>query len=72
MSAARTEWKEVVGRGTAITLMHNFTSVADALKELVDNAVDYRWNQRLRIEIWENRRRDTVVVDSDGFITQFP
>ncbi len=44
-------WQETISRGTAIALMHNFTSVAEALKELVDNAIDYRWGQPLVIEI---------------------
>jgi len=44
-------WQEVVSRGTAIALMSNFTSVAEALKELVDNAIDYRWGQPLTIDI---------------------
>ncbi len=44
-------WQEVVSRGTAIALMSNFTSVAEALKELVDNAIDYRRGQPLTIDI---------------------
>src|SRR5436190_17576473 len=45
------KWQEVVSRGTAIALMSNFTSVAEALKELVDNAIDYRRGQPLTIDI---------------------
>ena len=66
MTGSTVVWQETITRGTAIALMHNFSSVADALKELVDNAVDYRWGQPLVIEITEDRRRDRVAVESDG------
>jgi hypothetical protein len=46
--------------------MGNFTSVAEALKELVDNAIDYRWGQELRVDITHDKGRDRVIVESDG------
>ncbi len=46
--------------------MGNFTSVAAALKELVDNAIDYRWGQQLRVDITQHKSRDLVIVESDG------
>ncbi|MEE9203180.1 MAG: ATP-binding protein, partial [Dehalococcoidia bacterium] len=66
MPAATVEWRETISRGTAIALMHNFTSVAEALKELVDNAIDYRWGQPLTIEILEDKRHHRVIIESDG------
>lgn len=56
------EWKESISRGTAIALMHNFTSVAEALKELVDNPIDYMWGQKLTIDIFEDKPNDRLVV----------
>jgi hypothetical protein len=66
MSNSTVEWKETISRGTAIALMHNFVSVAEALKELVDNPIDYRQGQKLSIEITEDKRHDRLVVASDG------
>jgi hypothetical protein len=59
-------WQETISRGAAIALMHNFSSVAEALKELVDNPIDYRQGQELSITITEDKRSDVVVVESDG------
>lgn len=59
-------WQEKITRGAAKALMGNFASVAEALKELVDNAIDYRWGQKLKVDITEDKRRDRVVVESDG------
>ncbi len=61
---AEIRWQEIVSRGAAVTLMYNFTSVADALKELVDNAVNYRWGQSLAVEI--SSSPNEIVVESDG------
>ena len=66
MSSAQVVWQETISRGVAIALMNNFTSVAEALRELVDNAIDYRWGQPLVTEITEDKRRHMVVVESDG------
>lgn len=66
MPATTVVWQETIGRGVTIALMHNFTSVADALKELVDNAIDYRWGQPLSINIVEDKRHRRVYIDSDG------
>jgi hypothetical protein len=59
-------WQETISRGLVKALMGNFTSVADALKELVDNAIDYRWGQKLSISISYEREKDRVIVESDG------
>ncbi len=59
-------WKEKITRGAAIALMNNFTSVAEALKELVDNPIDYRQGQLLEIDILDKHNRSLVVVESDG------
>jgi hypothetical protein len=61
-----TVWKETVSRGLAKALMGNFTSVAEALKELVDNAIDYRWGQELSVSITHDKGKDRVVVESRG------
>jgi hypothetical protein len=66
MTKGQVAWQETISRGAAIALMHNFTSVAVALRELVDNAVDYRWGQALVVEISEDKRRHAVIVESDG------
>jgi hypothetical protein len=62
----QTVWQETVTRGLAKALMGNFTSVAEALKELVDNAIDYRWGQKLIVRISHDASKDTAVVESDG------
>jgi len=46
--------------------MSNFTSVADALNELVDNAIDHRWGQPLTIELVQEKRSGCFVIESDG------
>ncbi len=46
--------------------MHNFTSVADAIEELVDNCVNFAWGQRVSVEISINRAKDMIVVEGDG------
>lgn len=61
-----TRWKERIDRGLARAAMGNFTSVAEALKELVDNAIDYRWGQELSVSITYDKKKDLVVVESDG------
>jgi hypothetical protein len=66
MSNSTVEWKEKISRGTAIALMNNFASVAEALKELVDNPIDYRQGQKLSIEIVVDKRHDRLIVTSDG------
>lgn len=66
MAKAGIVWQETISRGAAIALMHIFTSVAEALRELVDNAIDYRWGQALVIEVTEDKRRHMVVVESHG------
>jgi len=66
MSTTTVIWQEVISRGAAVALMHNFTSVSEALKELVDNAVDFMWNQPLKIEIMHDKRFNRVVIESDG------
>lgn len=49
-----------------MVLMHNFTSIADALEELVDNAIDFRLGQKLTVNIVADERQDLVIVESDG------
>jgi hypothetical protein len=66
MNRSGVHWKEVISRGAAIALMQNFSSVAAALKELVDNAINYRWGQTLEIDIRFDRKSDILVVSSDG------
>ena len=66
MSEQAIEWREEVSRGTALALMSNFTSVADALQELVDNAIDFRWGQDLSVVIEHSKTRDQAVVESSG------
>ena len=59
-------WQETIGRGVTRALMGYFTSVAAALEELVDNAIDFRWGQPLNINIVHDKRRGRVCIDSDG------
>ena len=59
-------WQERVSRGVTKALMRNFTSVADALKELIDNAVDYAWGQQVVISITHDRKQDLAVIESRG------
>lgn len=59
-------WREEITRGTSLALMHNFTSFADAVKELVDNPVNYAWGQQVSVDISVDRARDLIVVESDG------
>ena len=56
-----TLWQETITRGAVIALMNNFTSVAEALKELVDNPIDYRYGQSLEIDISLDKRRDRLL-----------
>jgi hypothetical protein len=58
-------WEERITRGVATALMSNFKSAADALNELVDNAVNYRWGQQLHVSVSYDRK-DLLVVESDG------
>lgn len=66
MTNSAVVWRETISRGAAIALMNNFTSVAEALKELVDNPIDYRWGQPLAVHIVHDRARDVLVIESDG------
>ena len=66
MTTTNLEWQETISRGLVRPLMSNFTSVADALNELVDNAIDHRWGQPLIIELLEEKRRGCFVIESDG------
>ncbi|MSQ61584.1 MAG: ATP-binding protein [Dehalococcoidia bacterium] len=59
-------WQEKMSRGLAKMAMSNFTSVADALQELVDNPIDYKQGQPLSIQITHDQRRDLLIVESDG------
>jgi len=59
-------WREEISRGTSLALMQNFTSFADAVKELVDNSANYRWGQQLIVDVVVNRAEDLIVVESDG------
>jgi len=64
MTTNKVVWQEITGRGVTVALMNNFTSGADALKELIDNPIDYQWGQTLNVEIV--KRRDSVSIRSDG------
>lgn len=66
VTSSNVRWMEHITRGAPIALMHNFTSVSDALKELVDNAIDHRRGQHLQINIHHSKRNDRVIVESDG------
>ena len=66
MAAKKLVWQETMGRAVTVALMNNFTSVADALKELVDNAIDYRRGQTLYVDIVEDKRRHLVSIRSNG------
>ena len=60
-------WKEELSRDIARVLMEQYSSVADALFELVDNPIDFRRRGRvLEITVEIDRERDLVVVEDHG------
>lgn len=59
-------WIEKVTRGLAKANMENFASVADAIFELVDNAIDARRGKKVSVHVEVNAKRDRVVVEDHG------
>ena len=59
-------WKEEFSRDIARVLMEQYSSVADALFELVDNPIDFRRGRRLEITVEVDKDRDLIVVEDHG------
>jgi hypothetical protein len=57
---------EKVHRSIVAALMSNFSSVAQAVQELVDNAVDWRQGQDVEVHIRFDRKKTHILVESDG------
>lgn len=61
-----TQIVETFGRRALIATSSNYTSVAEALMELVDNPFDYRRGRHLTVDVTIDRTRDLVVVADSG------
>ncbi len=59
-------WKEEFGREVVRVLMEQYSSVADALFELVDNPIDFRRGRRLEITVAVDKNRGVIVVEDHG------
>lgn len=59
-------WKEELTREAIHPLMENFPSVADAIFELVDNAVDARRGRKITVDITASKEKDIIVVEDHG------
>ncbi len=64
--AEKAIWTEKVSRRAVQALISQFSSVADAVLELVDNAIDRAENQILEVNITFDKRAERIVVESDG------
>jgi len=61
------KWREEFTRDVARVLMEQYSSVADALFELVDNPIDFRRRRRvLEITVDVDKERDLIVVEDHG------
>ena len=61
------QWKEEFSRDLARVLMEQYSSVADALFELVDNPVDFRRRGTpLEVTIEVDKEQDSIVVEDHG------
>lgn len=59
--------KETIGREALLALASNYSSVSDALMELIDNPFDYRHGRHLTLEVTIDRKRDLLrVLDYGG------
>jgi hypothetical protein len=60
-------WKEEFSRDIARVLMEQYSSVAEALFELVDNPIDFRRRGRvLQVTVEIDKDRDVIVVEDHG------
>ena len=57
---------EPISRQALLNLATNYSSVSEAVMELVDNPFDYREERPLRIEVVLDRDNDTIVVRDSG------
>lgn len=62
-----TTLRETIGREALLALASNYSSVSEALMELIDNPFDYRYGRHLRVEVTVDKRRDSIrVLDHGG------
>ena len=61
-----TKWKEHGSRQVALRLMSQYGTFADAVFELVDNPVDYRFGRKVSIDIRVDKANDLIVVQDTG------
>jgi hypothetical protein len=59
-------WRERASRGLAKGSMNQHSTVADALFEIIDNPIDYRFGGKLDIRVQVQKTRDLVVVEDVG------
>jgi len=60
-------WKEEFSRDIARVLMEQYSSVADALFELIDNPIDFRRRGRLlEVTVEIDKEKDSIVVEDHG------
>ena len=59
-------WKETSSRGLAKGAMNQYSTVAEALFEIIDNPIDYRFGRKLNIDICVQKSDDLVVVEDTG------
>ena len=53
---------EQIGRSALLHAATNYESISEALLELVDNPIDYRGRQALRIDIWIDKEHDELII----------
>lgn len=59
-------WQERASRGLAKGSMNQYSTVAEALFEIIDNPIDYRFGRKLGICVEVQKARDLVVVEDVG------
>ena len=60
------EPQESISRSAMLAVASNYTSVAKALMELIDNPIDYRGNRHLGIDVIVDKDDDRVIVRDVG------
>ncbi len=61
-----TVWRERASRGLAKGSMNQYSTVAEALFEIIDNPIDYRLGRKLRIDVAVRKSDDLVVIEDTG------
>jgi len=61
-----TAWRERAQRGLALGAMNQYETVADALFEIIDNPMDYRFGRKLTVNVSVQKEHDLVVVEDSG------